>query len=131
MEEHGTPDFQVTHRFSHDNLHISLQDPFGPPQADAVIALLYGNQHACKRIFIDVRRVSRPHPRAVDALKNSLLLGGLSTEQIVFKGKTGFDRAVNGNRVLIEQKRSHVCKGNCAHCKCGHHKHDHAQAREH
>jgi len=45
MEEHGTPDFQVTHRFSHDNLHISLQDPFGPPQADAVIALLYGNQH--------------------------------------------------------------------------------------
>ncbi len=52
MEEHGTPDSPVTHRFSHDNLHISLQDPFGPSQADAVIALLYGNQHASNAFLL-------------------------------------------------------------------------------
>ena len=113
----------VSHRFSHDNLHISLDTQFNTPQANALMELLHCNHESCKRIFIDVRRVSNPHPSAVDALKTSLLLGGFGTEQVVFKGKTGFDMAVSGNRVLIEQKKEHVCKGNCANCKCGHHKH--------
>ena len=113
----------LSHRFSHDNLHISVSSPFDPPQASALIELLQCNQANCKRIFIDVRHVTDPHPSAIDTLKTTLLLGNLSAERIVFKGKSGFDMAVSGNRVLIEQKKKHVCKGNCANCKCGHHKH--------
>ena len=74
----------LSHRFSHDNLHISVSSRFDPPQATALIELLQCNQANCKRIFIDVRHVANPHPSAVDALKTSLLLGGLSTERIVF-----------------------------------------------
>ena len=128
MDQHPvvTDHAGLSHRFSHDNLHISVSSRFDPPQANALIKLLQCNQANCKRIFIDVRHVADPHPSAVDALKTSLLLGGLSTERIVFKGKSGFDMAVTGNRVLIEQKKEHVCKGNCANCKCGHHKHHQA-----
>lgn len=117
----------VTHRFSHDNLHIALDTHFDPPQADALISLLHGNQARCKRIFIDVRRVSHPHPLAVSALKTELRLQGLGSGRVIFKGQCGFDLAVNGNRVLLLKERpghagGHVCKGNCAHCKCGRHR---------
>lgn len=117
-----TDNMGLTHHFSHDNLHISLASRFDPPQASALIELLHCNQTSCKRIFIDVRGVDNPHPSAVDALKTSLLLGVPSADRIIFKGKSGFAMAVNGNRVLVEQKKQHVCKGNCANCTCGHHK---------
>lgn len=121
----------VTHRFSQDNLHICLNDQFGPRQADAVIDLLRINHMNCKRIFIDVRQVHQPIPSAVSTFKDSLILGGLGTEQVIFKGKTGFVMAVDGNRVLIQQEKKHVCKGNCANCKCGHHKKEHAHDHGH
>ena len=132
----STLNSDVTHRFSHDNLHISLNDQFDSPQADAVIALLQHNHMNCKRIFIDVRQVHRPNPPAVDILKSSLLLNGFNKEQVIFKGKSGFAMAVSGNRVLIQQEKKHVCKGNCANCKCGHHKggqhkHDHSHDDQH
>ena len=91
----------LSHRFSHDNLHISVSSRFDPPQATALIELLECNQANCKRIFIDVRHVANPHPSAVDALKTSLLLGGLSTERIVFKGKSGFDMPWSSCGVMV------------------------------
>ena len=128
-----TPVSDVTHRFSQNNLHICLNDKFGPSQANAVIDLLRINHMNCKRIFIDVRQVRQSTPAAVNSLKESLILGGFATEQVVFKGKDGFSMAVDGNRVLIQQEKKHVCKGNCANCKCGHgkKKHTHHQGHEH
>ncbi|SFW73186.1 hypothetical protein [Desulfovibrio sp. G11] len=44
----SAPVSDVTHRFSQDNLHICLNDQFGPHQADAVIDLLRINHMNCK-----------------------------------------------------------------------------------
>ena len=38
----------LSHRFSHDNLHISVSSRFDPPQANALVALLQCNQANCK-----------------------------------------------------------------------------------
>ena len=122
----SAPVSDVTHRFSQDNLHICLNDQFGPHQADAVIDLLRINHMNCKRIFIDVRQVNQPVPSAISTFKDSLILGGLGTERVIFKGKAGFVMAVDGNRVLIQQEKKHICKG-----KCGHHKKEHTHDHEH
>ncbi len=126
-----SPTCGLTHRFSHDNLHIALSEHFEQPQVDALIDMLRGQQTHCNRIFIDVRKVTNPQPSAVAAFKTSLGSLSVGPERVFFKGKLGFDLAVNGNKVLIVKKanqerseeKKHVCKGNCAHCTCGHHKH--------
>lgn len=127
----------ITYRFSHNNLHIRLENDFDQPQANAVIDLLRCNHNKCKRIFIDVRRIVQAHPLAINALKSLLLHNGPYPEQVHFKGKNGFGMAVSGNRVLLlpeqpphnktahEPHEKHVCRGNCARCRCGRHKHAH------
>lgn len=90
MDQHPvvTDHVGLSHRFSHDNLHISVSSRFDPPQATALIQLLECNQANCKRIFIDVRHVADPtlcHRRP----QNLAAAGRLSTERIVFKGKSG------------------------------------------
>ena len=121
----------LTHHFSHDNLHIALSEQYEQPEADALIEMLRGKETQCKRIFIDVQKVVQPHPSAVSAFKTSLSALRIGPERVFFKGKLGFDLAINGNRVLIVKKatherhegKKHVCTGNCAHCTCGHHQH--------
>ena len=126
MRKTPTPQPGVTHRISHDNLHIALGGHFDQPQAEEVITLLHGNQNRCNRIFIDTRQVAQPNPAAVERFKSSLRLQGLGSGRLIFKGERGFDLAINGNRVLLLKKpshdheRGHVCKGHCAHCRCGH-----------
>ena len=132
----STQNSDVTHRFSNENLHICLNDQFDPPQANAVLDLLQHNHAVCKRIFIDVRQIQNPNPSVVDTFKTSMILNGFNKKQVIFKGKSGFDMAVTGNRVIIQQEKKHVCKGNCANCKCGHgkdgqHKHDHSHDAQH
>ncbi|WP_022655488.1 hypothetical protein [uncultured Desulfovibrio sp.] len=115
----------VSHRFSHENLHIRLNTRFDPPQASILISLLQRYHQSCKRIFIDVRQVEYPDPLAATALKTAFLHASYEPQRIVFKGNSGFALAVSGNRVLIvpEKKREkHVCRGNCANCRCGHKK---------
>ena len=115
----------VSHRFSHENLHIRFNTRFDPPQVDILINLLQRYHQSCKRIFIDVRQVEQPNPLAVTALKTAFLHAAYEPQRIVFKGNSGFALAVSGNRVLIvpEKKREkHVCRGNCANCRCGHKK---------
>ena len=68
----------LTHRFSHDNLHISVSSRFDPPQANALIKLLQCNQANCKRIFIDVRHVADPRP-VVELLQALADYPGIST----------------------------------------------------
>ena len=121
----------LTHHFSHDDLHIALSERFEQPQTDALMEMLRGNQTRCRRIFIDVSKVTHPHPSAVAAFKTSLSAQCVGPERVYFKGRLGFDLAIDGNRVLIVKDASrqkhdpgkHVCKGNCAHCACGHHHH--------
>ncbi len=130
--EHGThASHGLSHYFSHDNLHIVLDGQFEQIQADTLMEVLRGNQEHCKRIFIDVRRVAHSQPSAVTSFKSSLRLQGVGPERVYFKGNLGFDLAINGNKVLIVKKedailrheKKYVCKGNCAHCTCGHHHH--------
>ncbi|EFL85379.1 hypothetical protein HMPREF1022_01128 [Desulfovibrio sp. 6_1_46AFAA] len=115
----------VSHRFSHDNLHIRFNSRFDPPQASVLINLLQRYYQSCKRIFIDVREVEQPNPVAAAALKAAFLHADYEPQQIVFKGNSGFALAVSGNKVLLvpeKKPEGHVCRGNCAHCRCGHKK---------
>lgn len=115
----------VSHRFSHDNLHIRFTSRFDPPQASVLINLLQRYYQSCKRIFIDVREVEQPNPVAAAALKTAFLHADYEPQQIVFKGNSGFALAVSGNKVLLvpeKKPEGHVCRGNCAHCRCGHKK---------
>lgn len=132
MEHATTLSTRLTQRRTQDTLHIALDGPFGQPQADALLEILRGQEAECKRIFIDVRRIAPPQPAAVASFKSSLQSQGLGTGKLFFKGKQGFDLAINGNRVLLlkekparepreKREKGHVCKGNCPHCRCGHH----------
>ena len=115
----------VSHRFSHDNLHIRFNSRFDPPQASVLINLLHRYYQSCKRIFIDVREVEQPNPVAAAALKAAFLHADYEPQQIVFKGNSGFALAISGNKVLLvpeKKPEGHVCRGNCAHCRCGHKK---------
>lgn len=115
----------VSHRFSHDNLHIRFNSSFDPPQASVLINLLQRYYQSCKRIFIDVREVEQPNPVAAAALKAAFLHADYEPQQIVFKGNSGFALAISGNKVLLvpeKKPEGHVCRGNCAHCRCGHKK---------
>ena len=121
----------VSHRFSHDNLHICFTSRFDPPQADVLIKLLQQYYQSCKRIFIDVREVKQPNPAAVAILKTAFLRASYAPQQIVFKGNSGFALAISGNKVLLvpeKKPEGHVCRGNCAHCRCGHKK-AHSESR--
>ena len=91
----------VSHRFSHDNLHIRFNSRFDPPQASVLINLLQRYYQSCKRIFIDVREVEQPNPVAAAALKAAFLHADYEPQQIVFKGNSGFALAVSGNKVLL------------------------------
>ena len=115
----------VSHRFSHDNLHIRFNSRFDPPQASVLINLLQRYYQSCKRIFIDVREVEQPNPVAAAALKAAFLHADYEPQQIGFKGNRGFALAISGNKVLLvpeKKPEGHVCRGNCAHCRCGHKK---------
>lgn len=121
----------VSHRFSHDNLHICFTSRFDPPQADVLINLLQQYYQSCKRIFIDVREVKQPNPAAVSILKTAFLRASYAPQQIIFKGNSGFALAISGNKVLLAPEKKpegHVCRGNCAHCRCGHKK-AHSESR--
>lgn len=121
----------VSHRFSHDNLHICFTSRFDPPQADVLINLLQQYYQSCKRIFIDVREVKQPNLAAVAILKTAFLRASYAPQQIVFKGNSGFALAISGNKVLLvpeKKPEGHVCRGNCAHCRCGHKK-AHSESR--
>ena len=90
-----------------------------------MINLLQRYYQSCKRIFIDVREVEQPNPVAAAALKAAFLHADYEPQQIVFKGNSGFALAVSGNKVLLvpeKKPEGHVCRGNCAHCRCGHKK---------
>lgn len=112
----------LSYRFSHENLHIRVNQHFDLPQAGILISLLRHYRQNCKRIFIDVRDIGTPHEAAVSALKSSFLHTDISPDRIIFKGKTGFALAVSGNRVLIVPEKKHTCRGNCANCACKHKK---------
>ncbi|MBQ9407469.1 MAG: squalene cyclase [Desulfovibrio sp.] len=128
MEKYQNKALGLTHHFSHDNLHIAVDEQFDHPQADALMEILRGNQARCKRIFVDVRKVAHSRPSAVAAFKSSLRAQVTEPGRLFFKGMLGFDLGINGNRVLIVKKaaaaapkeKKHVCKGNCSHCTCGH-----------
>ena len=96
----------VSHRFSHDNLHIRFNSRFDPPQASVLINLLQRYYQSCKRIFIDVREVEQPNPVAAAALKAAFLHADYEPQQIVFKGNSGFALAISGNKVLLVPERS-------------------------
>ena len=115
----------VSHRFSHDNLHIRFNSRFDPPQASVLINLLQRYYQSCKRIFIDVREVEQPNPVAAAALKAAFLHADYQPQPIELKPKSGFALAISGNKVLLvpeKKPEGHVCRGNCAHCRCGHKK---------
>lgn len=123
----------VSHHFSHENLHIRLKKHFKPPQAHTLISLIQHYHQSCKRIFIDVRQVEQPDRIAATVLKTAFLNAAYEPRQIVFKGKSGFALAVNGNRVLLvpeKKRKEHVCRGNCANCRCGHKKNDRTRAHD-
>lgn len=110
-------------RESANNLHISINDTFALPQAQAIVDLLRSRHTCCNRFFIDVRQVTRLEEDAVTALRSALPASPVSMQRIAFKGRQGFNLAVNGNKVLIvPENAKHECRGNCPNCTCGHKK---------
>jgi len=130
-----TPCHDISHRFSNDNLHINLQQHFEAPQAAALLDLCTRYHQSCKKIFVDVRLVEKTHPGAVAAFRDASRKAPYSPQQIIFKGNSGFELAVNGNRVIVNSRKTtapvrqkhthehhgkgHVCCGKCANCRCG------------
>ena len=115
----------VAHRISHDNLHIKCAS-FNQDQANTVMGLMQKFHSACRKIFIDVRDV-QPKESVAANFKASLQKSTIAPSQIFFKGQSGFDLAINGNRILLQtakQKKQdlplkeakHTCCGKCKHC---------------
>ena len=133
MQHHSLPSpSNVSHRLSHGNLHINVAGEFALPHVSAVHGLLERHYADCKRVFIDVRDVASLTPLAQVHFKAVMPSLAPDSHKIFFKGKTGFDLALNGHRVLItpdapQAKHGHnhhahglVCKNNCPNCKCKH-----------
>ncbi|MBQ7456549.1 MAG: squalene cyclase [Desulfovibrio sp.] len=119
----------VSHRMSHNNLHIKCAH-FTETQAHTVMGLLHQFHTQCNRIFIDVEGIEQPGHSAAETFKQALSASSIAPEQIFFKGAGGFTLAINGNRVIIpkpasrksEHAKGHTCCGKCQHCHC--HKHE-------
>lgn len=110
-------------RESAHNLHIDVGRTLGKAQAEDILHLLTSRGDACKHFFIDVRRVTHLDHEAAAGLRAALPQSRVSMQRIAFKGKLGFDLAVDGNKVLIMPENArHVCRGTCPDCKCGHKK---------
>lgn len=110
-------------RESANNLHIDVGQTLGRAQAENILQLLESRGDACKRFFIDVRQVTHLDHEAADSLRAALPHSRVGMQCIAFKGKLGFDLAVDGNKVLImPENAKHVCRGTCPDCKCGHKK---------
>ena len=122
------PEQNVSHRISHHNLHITCT-AFDQQQANAVMGLMQAFNQSCKRIFIDVRDISKPGYHVAQSFKKALASCSIAPQQIFFKGSEGFDLAINGNRVLIhapakdgrQKSKGHVCCGRCKNCHCHSH----------
>lgn len=99
-------------RESASNLHIDVGQTLGKAQAEGILHLLSSHGDACKRFFIDVRQVTHLDHEAADSLRAALPLSRVSMQRIAFKGRLGFDLAVDGNKVLImPENAKHVCRG--------------------
>ena len=96
---------ELTHHFSHDNLHIALSEQFEQPEADALIEMLRGKETQCKRIFIDVQKVVQPHPSAVSAFKTSLSALRIGPERVFFKGKLVLTSPSTATESLSSKRR--------------------------
>lgn len=113
----------LTCRESAGNLHIDVGRTLGAAQAESILQLLAGRGDTCKKFFIDVRRVTQLDHEAADSLRAALPQSRVNMQRIAFKGRLGFDLAVDGNKVLImPENAEHVCRGTCPDCKCGHKK---------
>lgn len=110
----------LSHRFSHDNLHIRLEGPLEMPQAEELVRFLQNHQESCQRIFLDVRGITHVQPDAAENIRTFLQQGGIAGERVHFKGENGFLMAATGNRILTvpASKKEHACKGNCPNCRC-------------
>ena len=123
------PEEHVSHRISHQNLHITCT-AFDQQQAKTVMGLMQTFHQSCKRIFIDVRDITKPGSNVAQSFKKALSSCSIAPQQIFFKGSEGFDLAINGNRVLVHapakdarpKPKGHVCCGRCKNCHC--HKHE-------
>ena len=110
-------------RESASNLHIDAGQTLGKAQAEGILHLLSSHGDACKKFFIDVRQVTHLDHEAADSLRAALPQSRVSMQRIAFKGRLGFDLAVDGNKVLImPENAKHVCRGTCPDCKCAHKK---------
>lgn len=135
MQRHQHPaNASVSHRVSHGNLHINVAGEFALSHVSAVHGLLERHYADCKRVFIDVRDVEGLTPLAQVHFKAGMPSLAPDPHKIFFKGKTGFDLALNGHRVLITPEapqqhahshhahghhgHGHACKNNCPNCKC-------------
>ena len=118
----------VAHKMSRNALHITCES-FEQPQANAVLSLLEKYHQNCASIFIDVQKIGKARAGVAASFKQSIHSSSITPQKIFFKGSCGFDLAVDGNRVLVRkprpqdrnEKRGHVCLGNCKHCHCHHH----------
>ncbi|MCR4666636.1 MAG: squalene cyclase [Desulfovibrio sp.] len=119
----------VSHRISHNNLHIKCKS-FEEEEANLVMGLVKQFQGECERIFIDVRDISKAQSGVAQGFKHDMGSLKIQPQRVVFKGAEGFDLAINGNRILVAKNnkeqaavkpKKHVCCGKCAHCHC----HDH------
>ena len=121
------PNDDVAHRISHNNLHITCKS-FEEAQASHVMQLLKQFHNNCDRVFIDVRGVTTTSTQVAHNFKTALSKEPISPKQIFFKGVHGFDLAINGNRVLVQNQdpnhkakgKGHVCCGKCKNCHCKH-----------
>ena len=128
MENNKKKEF-VSHRISHNNLHIKCT-ALEQPQVSTVMRLVQQFHTHCDRIFIDVRDLSKPGSSVAQSFKKALSSSSVSPQQIIFKGAGGFDLAINGNRVLVNaaqkqdnmRPKGHICCGRCKNCHC--HGHD-------
>ena len=115
-------DGKPPYRISANNMHVTLEGRLSPDMAAALGGLVATHERECGTFFIDVRGMEEAEPDAAESLKNVMQRSPVSPDRIAYKGRRGFDLAVNGNKVLVPSPRrhepGHVCKGNCPNCRC-------------
>ncbi|MFH2066859.1 MAG: hypothetical protein ABIK15_16795 [Pseudomonadota bacterium] len=111
--------FHIEVRKTNDNLHIILKGDFDGNSAWELVNLLDKHCKANGKVIIDTRYLGKIYAFGCNIFRNRLNRRVLPPSQIVFRGESAGQIAVEGSCVeTAHPNPSCRCDGKCRQCMC-------------